>query len=743
MQATKLPNGGPPNDERPLDSWKEIARYLGRSVRTAQSWETHEGLPVRRHQHLKAGTVYAYRSEIDAWLEGRAAMADGGATSGARPWQRGWLPIALVVLVVTAVVAWRLTREPGSTGPGDPAAVTGLEGRDWLLIASFDNLTGDELVEGTIEAALRRELAGFVKLAPEERLGDSLRLLDQPADAPIDATLARQVARRDAGIRAVLIGRVERDATSFRLTVDLLGPAEGNTLASLSESAEGPEALLPAINDLSLRIRESLGEIVHDDGSERAAPPSFQVLRRNTLAERRLREGGARADRIAEQLLREALAEDPGFAPSRILLAWTLARLGRPPPEFLAEADRAVETVEATDRETPVERYFVLGSRHHLHWLVSREKEHLDAALAHYQALLELDPGHFWARTNTWILLSQADLGREALVQARRSLEARPDDIQALSEVALQLVTQEGDLEQAREYVEKAQRLQRELGNVASHSVALLELFRPHELWVEGNVEAAVAEVDRLVDSLVPGDNENLRYLAGEALAFYLDLGMFSRAEELQRTYAIYPDGRWEWLIAWRRVDRERLAALLRERKATASPSQVAKGAWDLAHLGLASDAEAWLAEVPDELPPSAEANRLAARGTLDLAAGRHREAISSLEGSLELLPDHSGVFFRASRTLARALAAAGDLQQAVQILERASRRKPTVMLLGRNYWMEVQSELATLYRELDRETEAQAIEHELRRNCAWADPEFPILRELEGRAPALPAPAP
>lgn len=668
-------------------------------------------------------------------------MADGGATSGARPWRRTWLPIALVILLVAAAVSWRLGREQSSTGPDGPAPVTGLEGRDWLLIASFDNLTGDELVEGTIEAALRRELAGFVKLAPEERLDDSLRLLERPADAPIDANLARQVARRDAGIRAVLIGRVERDATTFRVTVDLLGPAEGSTLASLTETAEGPEALLPAINNLSLRIRESLGEVVHDGGSERAAAPSFQVLRRNTLAERRLREGGARADRIAEQLLREALAEDPEFAPSRILLAWTLARLGRPPPEFLDEADRAVETVETTDRATPVERFFVIGSRHHLHWLVSREKEHLDAALAQYQALLELDPGHFWARTNTWILLSQAGLGREALVLAQRSLEARPDDIQVLSEAALQLVTQEGDLEQARGYVERAQRLQRELGTVASHSVALLQLFRPHELWVAGNVEAAVAEVDRLVESLIPGDNENLRYLAGEALAFYLDLGMFRRAEELQRTYAIYPDGRWEWLIAWRRADRERLAARLRERRATASPSQLAKGAWDLAHLGLASDAEAWLGELPEELPPSGEAYLLAARGTLDLAAGRYREAISNLEGSLELLPDNSGPFFRASRALARALAPSGDLQRAVQVLERASRQKPRVMF-GRNYWMEVQVQLATLYRELGRETDAQAIEHELRRNCAWADPEFPILRELEGLSSGLPAPA-
>jgi len=40
-----------------LDSWKSIASYLGREVRTVQRWENTEGLPVRRHKHRKLATV--------------------------------------------------------------------------------------------------------------------------------------------------------------------------------------------------------------------------------------------------------------------------------------------------------------------------------------------------------------------------------------------------------------------------------------------------------------------------------------------------------------------------------------------------------------------------------------------------------------------------------------------------------------------------------------------------------------
>jgi hypothetical protein len=50
-----------------LDSWKEIAAHLKRTVRTVQRWERHEGLPIHRHRHLRVSSVYASKSEIDVW----------------------------------------------------------------------------------------------------------------------------------------------------------------------------------------------------------------------------------------------------------------------------------------------------------------------------------------------------------------------------------------------------------------------------------------------------------------------------------------------------------------------------------------------------------------------------------------------------------------------------------------------------------------------------------------------------
>jgi non-specific serine/threonine protein kinase len=67
-----------------LESWKEIAAYLNRGVRTVRRWETEEGLPVHRHVHRTLGSVYAYKSEIDAWREDRPGRPGPPAATGVR-----------------------------------------------------------------------------------------------------------------------------------------------------------------------------------------------------------------------------------------------------------------------------------------------------------------------------------------------------------------------------------------------------------------------------------------------------------------------------------------------------------------------------------------------------------------------------------------------------------------------------------------------------------------------------------
>jgi hypothetical protein len=64
-----------------LNSWKEIATYMGRGVRTVQRWERELGLPVRRPRAKSRSAVIALAADLDEWLH-RAPVGFGPDTNG-------------------------------------------------------------------------------------------------------------------------------------------------------------------------------------------------------------------------------------------------------------------------------------------------------------------------------------------------------------------------------------------------------------------------------------------------------------------------------------------------------------------------------------------------------------------------------------------------------------------------------------------------------------------------------------
>ena len=112
-----------------LDSWKEIAAHLGRDVRTVQRWEARDGLPVRRLQHSKAGSVFAYAAELDAWRDARDPRADERTADGSggtrtvrwRTWTVAALAGVAVAVVALTLVGLRFGRAAGE-GRTPPSA---------------------------------------------------------------------------------------------------------------------------------------------------------------------------------------------------------------------------------------------------------------------------------------------------------------------------------------------------------------------------------------------------------------------------------------------------------------------------------------------------------------------------------------------------------------------------------------------------------------------------------------------
>jgi predicted DNA-binding transcriptional regulator AlpA len=104
-----------------LETWKEIAAYLGRDLRTVMRWEKERSLPVHRLPGGGRAAVYAYRSEIDNWLNKSPGPLVGEAPSDASEGNprttvpadnsrasskktRGWRNAAVAVLVAAIIL---------------------------------------------------------------------------------------------------------------------------------------------------------------------------------------------------------------------------------------------------------------------------------------------------------------------------------------------------------------------------------------------------------------------------------------------------------------------------------------------------------------------------------------------------------------------------------------------------------------------------------------------------------------
>ncbi|MBZ5618210.1 MAG: hypothetical protein LAQ69_05645 [Acidobacteriia bacterium] len=97
-----------------LETWKEIAAYLNRDLRTVKRWESTRGLPVHRLPGGPQAAVYALKSEVDAWRRGAEPAAEApGSPVGKRhriPWAAAAALLAAAAIVI--VYPWRSTRKP-------------------------------------------------------------------------------------------------------------------------------------------------------------------------------------------------------------------------------------------------------------------------------------------------------------------------------------------------------------------------------------------------------------------------------------------------------------------------------------------------------------------------------------------------------------------------------------------------------------------------------------------------------
>jgi TolB-like protein/Flp pilus assembly protein TadD len=410
-----------------LDSWKEIASYLKRDVTTVQRWEKREGMPVHRHLHGRMGSVYAFTSELDAWVHSRSLLLEEddkepraepleGMEVGGRPGvpsrTRLWMVLGGVTLLALIAVAFVLIR--GHAGHTTRPKIVS------LAVLPLSNLSGDPaqeyLADGMTESLVGR-LARIHDLRVISRTS-VMRFKDTKLSLPeiakilgVDALVEGSVIRQ--GNRVRIHAQLIRGSTDEHLWSDEYDGELGDVLALESEVAQS----------IARRVE------VKVTGEERARlvtahHVSPEVYESYLKAEDEFSKSGSPAE--LEQSIasfEETIGKDPNFAPAYVGLANSYERLGStlggaPPkethPKMMSAARKAIELDpdlaephvllaevyqkqwQWSDAEAEFKRALELNSNDagahvgYAKWLLCQGR--MDEALAWVQRARELDP---------------------------------------------------------------------------------------------------------------------------------------------------------------------------------------------------------------------------------------------------------------------------------------------------------------------------------------------------------------
>jgi serine/threonine-protein kinase len=712
-------------------------------------------------------------------------------------WRLMAAAVALVVLAtVLAAGAWRARSESRVASAPTPWAP--LNAGDWIVVADFDNQTGEEVFDGTIGAAVRRELeySNFVHVAQRARVGDALQSIDRPVDARLDRQMARDVSLRDGGVRAFVVGSIAKTGNEYDVVSEVVDPRSGATVATLTDLAPRGSEVLATVRRQTLRLRGVLGEPggaidPSRQDLERASIPSVKALHLYAQAQMTMEStsstSNASIDGLlsVERILRDAVEDDPSFAAAALQLALVNRRIlqsQRGLGPLNVQTDRLADILRFTERAfqladtaTPLERLKITGHFRHARTGTPEDLEKVAQAASAWEALSALQPDDELVMSllqNCYRVLGRA---RDAASLDLRLADARPRNVDVNLGVAGHLLS-EGNFDGARRYALRAEAALSPASDPAR--MAQVRLFPAYVAWLQDEPNTMLRALDEIASTAEQLPEAQRRFVRMLIWPLYAVLGRFRQAEP--------------FVEILRPGDIGDVASAFRDELSTANYLQQVGDT-----TRLRESVSRWRDPLPDDLAPGFAEARVApliALGRLD-AAQRHVEwfNVQSMRwygisdpfglvytGAIELARGHSDAaiallrravpimrqFDRdyahqsfsgqgagglsnigqyATPILAQALEATGRVSEAIAILEESGRNRALVAMANMsgfyaplNRWMRNRAQLARLYRKNGQLREAEAVEAHLLKLLALADPDYALIKELNARQSKL-----
>ena len=365
-------------------------------------------------------------------------------------WRNALVGGALAFVLLAAVTtAFMFMRNQGIGPVGSLVAKGLLDERSPIILADF--VADDPGLSRAATEAFRVDLSQtrIVKVAERSSLEPALERMQADPNQPLTESVARELAVRE-GLKAVIAGEITEAGGSYVLTARVVSAADGIELASHRETARDQTEIIPAIDRLSGKIREKIGESFTSLRSDAPlAAVTTSSLEALELYSEALEAVDHRGDAEgAIRLLEEALEIDPEFAS-----AWR--KLGIELRNARRERARATHAVtrayELKDRLTPRERYLAEAA-----YYMDVQFDEARAMTA-YERMLDLDPNDDWALNNLGIVYGNLGDQERALDLYRRSVAVDSSSI-TLGNIMFTLIRM-GRFEEATEAIEAGYRL--------------------------------------------------------------------------------------------------------------------------------------------------------------------------------------------------------------------------------------------------------------------------------------------
>ncbi len=363
---------------------------------------------VRRCLQPDPGARYATAQELLADLD----QLDDAGRRHRLPRHLTWKTKVAAAMVFAAGLSVTWWAAQGTAPIAEPTPIS-------VLIADFENTTGDPVFSGAVEQALGIAIEGASFIDAYSRT-DARKVAEQlHPGAPIDEKMAHLIAKREA-LNVILAGSIQPDGSRFALAVRAIDPAKGEQgppLATVRATAKDKSAVLETVARLASSLRRELGDTA--SASDREKPTetftaaSIDAMRAYVRGQD-LQVAGKLPEALAAY--QEAVSFDPAFGRAYNGMAGVYSNL--------KQSDKTEESfqqaVKYLNRMTEREKFATLGG---YYLLISKNYE---KAIENYEALVSKYPADRGGVANLALAYLYVRDVEKAVAGVRKALALEP-----------------------------------------------------------------------------------------------------------------------------------------------------------------------------------------------------------------------------------------------------------------------------------------------------------------------------